>query len=287
MSTTRIVVLAAGVASRMKSFDPSVGDANRRQAEAKAKAMISVGAGQRPFLDYLLANIAGAGYTDAVLVVGGTDNSIRTYYEREEHGRRFRALTLSYAVQDIPAGRTKPLGTADALERALASRPDWKGAHVTVCNSDNLYSVAALRALAEDGHENALIDYDRSSLRFGEERISQFAVITKDAEGYLLDIIEKPDAAQLGRAADASGRIGVSMNVFQFSVDAILPVLRSVPLHPVRDEKELPEAIRRLVQLHPGSVWTIPFAEHVVDLTSQRDIEAVDRHLRENPEGSP
>ncbi len=285
MRRDNIVILAAGVASRMRSFDPAVEEDVRRKAAGKAKAMIGVGSQQRPFLDFLLANVATSGYTEVVLVVGAMDDSIRRYYENEGHRRRFPTLAIAYAVQDIPSGRTKPLGTADALRCGLEAMPAWRGQHVTVCNSDNLYSVAALRTLREDNHENALIDYDRSALDFEEERISQFSVITKDAEGFLLDIVEKPDAAQLRRAADATGRIGVSMNLFQFSYDAILPELRSVPLHPERNEKELPEAVRRMVRRRPRSCWTIPFAEHVIDLTSQRDISVVDRYLSDQQRG--
>jgi NDP-sugar pyrophosphorylase family protein len=279
-----IVILAGGVSSRMKkalanatNLDPSL----RREAEHKSKSMIGVGHDSRPFLDYLLDNIAKANYRNVVIVVGERDNSIREYYERGENAGRFPGLRISYAVQSIPAGREKPLGTADALLQALKSMPAWKGQRLTVCNSDNLYSVEALKLICSDTHDNAMIDYDRSALQFEQERIEKFAVIQKDAQGFLVDIIEKPSPEQIARASDARGRIGVSMNCFRFSYDMVYPFLESVPLNPVRQEKELPAAVKMMVDTYPQSVFTIPLSEHVPDLTSPSDILRVRTDLEQ------
>ncbi|MEK9137843.1 MAG: hypothetical protein AAB393_12030 [Bacteroidota bacterium] len=99
------------------------------------------------------------------------------------------------------------------------------------------------------------------------------------------DIVEKPSPEEIGNVAEATGRIGVSMNIFRFSYDRILPYLESVPLHPVRQEKELPVAVKMMAAEHPRSVFTIPLSEHVIDLTSQSDIPAVKAYLaKEFPE---
>ena len=98
-----------------------------READKKAKAMISVGGGNRPFMDYLMFNAGKAGYSDIVVVVGENDTSVRAHYGPLDRGNAFHGLSVSYAVQRIPEGRKKPLGTADALLQALQSRPDWKG----------------------------------------------------------------------------------------------------------------------------------------------------------------
>ena len=277
-----IVILAGGVSSRMKkalagasNLDPAL----RREAEQKSKSMIGVGKGSRPFLDYLLGNVAAAGYRHAVIVVGERDSSIRDYYERRENVERFPGLAISYAVQPIPPGREKPLGTADALLRALQATPEWRGQRLTVCNSDNLYSVDALRLLMSDTHDNAMIDYDRSALRFEEARIAAFAVIRKDAEGFLVEIVEKPTADEIALVADERGRVGVSMNMWRFSYDMILPCLETVPLNPVRQEKELPTAVKMMVDRRAHAVFTIPLSEHVPDLTSPGDILRVIEEL--------
>jgi glucose-1-phosphate adenylyltransferase len=277
-----IVILAGGISSRMKKaqavsvqLDPAL----RRDAEEKSKAMIGLGGDHRPFLDYLLYNVAAAGYRRVVIVIGEKDESIRAYYEEAGGAARFKNLTISYAVQPIPAGRQKPLGTADALWHALKATPWWRGQSFTVCNSDNLYSPEALRLMLEDRHDQALIDYDRAALQFAPERILAFAVLKKEPSGYLSDIIEKPSVEEMNGAV-ANGRIGVSMNIFRLSYDRILPCLEAVPLHPAREEKELPAAVKKLVEKNPRAVFTIPRAEHVPDLTLQSDIPLVRNYLQ-------
>ncbi len=280
-----IVILAGGISSRMKAEDPAAKRVNpvlHGQAERGVKSMLGVGPGGRPFLDYLLRNSLEAGYRDVVVVTGEADPAIRERYGGGRGDALFPGLRIGFAVQPIPAGRTRPLGTADALERALRSRPDWREGRCTVCNSDNLYSVRALRLLLEDRHAGAMIDYDRSALQFPAETIARFAVILKDAEGYLRTIVEKPAVEELGRAADAAGRVGVSMNIFRFTCRTILPVLEELPLHPVRDERELPAAVQELVRRDPRAIFTIPLAEQVIDLTRRGDIPVVQEYLRRN-----
>ncbi len=279
-----LIILAGGISSRMKKITPAIAQldpALLRDAAEKPKAMIGVGENFRPFLDYLLCNIVAAGYRNVVIVIGEKDDSIRAYYEEGDGAKQFQSLKILYAVQPAPSGRQKPLGTADALWRALKCMPSWRGQSFTVCNSDNLYSQTALRLMLEDTHANAMIDYDRAALQFTRERIAQFAVIEKDTEGFLREIVEKPSPEEMARVADKNGRIGVSMNIFRLAYDHILPCLETVPLHPVRQEKELPAAVKMLVDQNPQAVFTIPQSEHVPDLTTQSDILPVKEYLHE------
>jgi ADP-glucose pyrophosphorylase len=164
--------------------------------------------------------------------------------------------------------------------QAMNVRRDWRGKKFTICNSDNIYSQRALGLLRETHHPCALIDYDREALQFRDERIEQFAVIHKDVEGYLVDIVEKPTTEQIQSATDSSGRVGISMNIFRFSYDLILPLLERLPLHPVRQEKEIPHAVKLLVQQNPRAVGTIPLSEYVPDLTTKSDIPLVREYLK-------
>jgi glucose-1-phosphate adenylyltransferase len=283
MNEPNIVILAGGISSRMRNIAgcaPSVESALLREAAEKTKSMISLGAGSRPFMDYLLANIVKSCYRDVVIVVNERDDSIRRYYRDQGGAARFPSLAISYAIQRIPSGRSKPLGTADALLEALRTKPGWRGGSFTVCNSDNLYSVKSLSMLLECGHSNAMIDYDRSALRFDQNRIEQFSVMTKNPAGYLLDIIEKPAPDDIRRAGDASGRVGVSMNIFRLSYEAIFPFLESAPLHPIRQEKELPVVVRTMAGDPRYPVMTMPLAEHVIDLTAPNDIPEVQDYLK-------
>jgi len=278
-----IVILAGGISSRMKNSpakDVEIGSGLLLEAEKKPKAMIGVGMHGRPLLDFLLYNIKTSGYEEAVIVIGENDMHFREYYGDASDQERSFGLKISYAIQKIPVGRSKPLGTADALHCALLARRDWKGKQFTVCNSDNIYSQQALGLLRESHHPCALIDYDRDALGFEQSRIEQFAIVTKNAEGFLTDIIEKPGPEELRTAADASGRVGISMNIFRFSYDVVMPYLEKTPLHPVRMEKEIPAAVKMLIRDHPNSVGTIPLAEYVPDLTMKGDIPKVQEYLK-------
>lgn len=276
-----IIILAGGSSSRMKrSVNENTGDQLSADVRSKAKSMLPVGRSRRPFLDYLLYNIQEAGYSDVVLVIGEKDELIRRYYER--HGSEFfPLLKLSYIRQSIPGGRAKPLGTADALLQALLATPSWHGKHVTVCNSDNLYSANALHSLLNDEHRNVTISYDGAALQFPDERVAQFALMISDSVGYLKGIVEKPSLDELRRARDGHQRVGVSMNIWRFLYDDIVPFLESLPLHPIRDEKELPLAVKMMVNEKPNAVFTLPFAERVIDLTRIEDLASVNEYLQQ------
>ena len=72
------------------------------------------------------------------------------------------------------------------------------------------------------------------------------------------------------------------MNVFRFAYDDILPFLRKVPLHPERQKKELPEAVRMMVREHPLALRTYRLEEYVPDLTTVEDIPVVQQFVREH-----
>jgi NDP-sugar pyrophosphorylase family protein len=277
----RIVILAGGISSRMKlpgtlDLDPDL----LQQAEERSKGMIGVGAGGRPFLDYLLYNIRQAGISDVLIVIGEHDEMLKSYYGLRNCGNEFHSLRISYALQKIPPGRCKPLGTADALLQALLAQPDWEQGDFIVCNSDNLYSVKAFTLLLDCEISNSLIDYDRAGLEFEERRIAQFGITRKDADEYLVEIVEKPALDQLEGLRGRDGSLRVSMNIFRLDYKMILPFLMSCPEHPVRQEKELVSAVTNMVKAYPRSLKALPLKEHVPDLTFKDDISLVQEYLK-------
>jgi len=284
MDENNLVILAGGISSRMKKpagENVSIDERLLNQADHKSKSMIGVGKGRRPFLDYLLYNSKKCGYKDIVIVIGENDKSIREHYGLKDSGNNFIGLNISYTIQKIPADREKPLGTADALYQALLTREDWKGKQFTVCNSDNLYSEQALKTMLDTKHKNAMIDYDGNSLEFELVRMEKFAVTKKNKNGFLIDIIEKPSKEFIESIQKEYGYIGVSMNIFRLSYDMIFPFLETIPLNPHRKEKELPNAIKLMINEYPESLYTYYLSEHVPDLTSKEDILKVKKYLEE------
>ena len=105
-------------------------------------------------------------------------------------------------------------------------------------------------------------------------------MVSLDAEGFVRAIVEKPRPGDVAASKRSDGRIGVSMNIFRLSADDILPYLESIPLHPERNEKELPVAVTMLASARPGSVYAIPRSERVPDLTQVADIPEVLEYLK-------
>jgi D-glycero-alpha-D-manno-heptose 1-phosphate guanylyltransferase len=90
------VVLCGGLGTRLQDTVPQL---------PKALAPI----GDRPFLDYLLANLAKAGVREVVLCLGYKAEMIQSAYQHNDHG-----LSISVSVE------SKPLGTAGALKNAAS-----------------------------------------------------------------------------------------------------------------------------------------------------------------------
>jgi glucose-1-phosphate thymidylyltransferase/glucose-1-phosphate adenylyltransferase len=281
----RLLILAGGMASRMKKalaeensdLDPKL----VAQANAVTKGMIQVGKNGKTLIDYQLYNAHLAGIEEVMLLLHPTDNVSQEYCESLMSKDATWGMKIVFARQQIAADREKPAGTADAVYQALSQHADWQIGRVIVCNSDNLYSVNALKTLWASEVPQALISYHRDSLLYPEERISAFALIRTDAEGYLLEIIEKPTKEQAEELMAKQGRLGVSMNVFVFEASTFLPYLAKTPFHPVRNEKELPTSVVMFGEGEGKGFFAIPLAENVPDLTSKEDILVMQKYLEE------
>lgn len=282
-----LVVLAGGASSRMKATTATIGLTSEEinQANTRSKGLISIDANGRPLLDYLLLNAKRAGYQTIFMVTGANNHLFKEYFGKKNRDNNFNGLNISYAVQHIPIEREKPLGTCDAVFQAMQEYPQLKEESFTVCNSDNLYSENALRLLRETSAVNALISYDRDALLFSSERIHRFALMKFSSDGFLENIVEKPEPSEVEKYRDPSGKFRVSMNIFKFNGPMFYRFAKECPLHPVRQEKELPTALLNMVKIHPNSVLGIPLAEHVPDLTSKEDISVLKNYLKQNSLG--
>lgn len=279
-----IIILAGGASSRMKNsmFSKNLSEKELKNANTRSKALLEFGNAKRPILDFLLRNAEKAGYKKVVIVIGEQGALFKEYYGNQLKDNSFRGLSISYAIQYIPAGRDKPMGTADALFQALEQYPILKTKSFTVCNSDNLYSVAALQALLTCKDANAFINYDRDALLFPMEKIERFALTLVDENFHLETIVEKPSKNEVSNYKDVKGRYRVSMNVFKFTGTEIYSFLKNCPIDPKRNEKELPTAILNMINESKSYLRGISFAEHVPDLTSKEDIAIMKDYIAKN-----
>jgi glucose-1-phosphate thymidylyltransferase len=262
MSTTRAIVLARGLGTRMRVDDPDVAMTieQRRAAGAGLKAMIPLNG--RPFLDYLLSALADAGIRDVALIIAPEHEEVRRYYTAIAPPSR---VSLSYLHQH------EPLGTAHAV---LTAERWTGGAPFLAMNGDNLYPVDVLRTLASLD-EPGLPAFDRDDLvrtsNIPKERILAFALIDVDAEGYLRAIVEKPDSD-----LPQESHPWVSMNCWHFDA-RIFDACRDVP-RSARGEFEIPEAVA--LAIGRGLRFkTFPASGPVLDLSRRADAVAVANRL--------
>lgn len=264
------LILARGLGRRMREARGDRATALSAAQEAAATAgqkgmmpMTGPDGRARPFLDYVLSELADAGFTRVALIVappaGGLD-PLREYYEGD--GRPTR-LQLSFVVQ------TEAVGTADAVRSASA----YVGRQpFVVLNADNLYGAATLRALREaDGP--ACPVYEREQLvqssAIPPERVAAFALLTLRPDGTLADIVEKPGAA----AIEAAGPHAlISMNCWRGDA-RLLDACRDVERSP-RGEFELPMAV--CLAIRRGVVFQgVPARGPVLDLSRREDVHIV------------
>jgi glucose-1-phosphate thymidylyltransferase len=261
-ATTRAVILARGLGTRMRKADDSAAldPAQAAAASAGMKGMIPIG---RPFMDYLISALADAGFTDVCLVIGPEHGMVREHYEREARPTRVR---LHYAIQ------REPRGTADAV---LTVEPFAQGESFVVINSDNYYPVAALAELQRRTGP-AMIAFDRDALvRLGNvspEKVARFGDLEIGPDGYLRRILAKPVPAGEART------VYVTMNCWLFT-SAIFSACREVPLSP-RGELELPQAVQLAIDRHGMQIEAVRMSAPVLDMSSRGDVASVAAALR-------
>lgn len=260
-----LIIMAAGKGSRMKA-SADVPEWVLEEAASRPKAMIRIGRDRKPLLQHLVERAKEEGLRDICIVVGEHDEITRPHFD----ALRLDGIDLSFVVQTIPAGRTKPAGTAQAVQLALEAHPDWAGASVTIANGDNLPPFGMFQAML--AYRACLPAFDRDHLGLPAGRVQAFAVISRNDQGGLARIDEKPDEATIQSAIWLDGTVRVSMNYFRVPYCDLLEAVRTVPEHPMRKEKELPAALSNWSEGHPGDLQVLPMAGAFLDLTHPQDI---------------
>lgn len=234
-------------------------------ADEGIKAMMPM-AGGRPFLHYVLSALGDAGVTEICLVVAPDATHLQRHFHRELTLRRLR---ISFTIQ------REARGTADAV---LAAESFAKSDRFLVLNADNYYPVESYRALV-GADRNALPGFDREALvtmgNIDEERIRRYALLRVSSDGFLEEIVEKPDE----RTFEAMGPHAlVSMNLWAFT-PKIFDACRHVKPSP-RGELELPDAVRILMNQLGERIRVLPFKAAVLDLGTRADIASVESALQ-------
>ena len=108
------IILAGGLGTRLAK---TVSDRQKVMAPA----------GGRPFLAYVLEDLAKKGFSSVVLAVSYHHDQIKEYF-----GNKYKNLRLLYSIEDIP------LGTGGAIKKALTL---CENTDVTVINGDTFFDI--------------------------------------------------------------------------------------------------------------------------------------------------
>ncbi len=278
--TNSIIIMAAGASSRMKK-PISIDNLSKNQiksANSKSKVLIEFGSEQKPFISYSISNIIKSGFKNIYIITSEKASSFRNNY-KDILKMDLSNCNIFFSIQYLPVGRTKPLGTADAIFQTVEQFPHLKSQSFCVCNGDNLYSIESLKEIKNTLSKNAFIAYDRDGLKFSKKRISSFSIVTMDKENYLVDIIEKPREFLIDNSLDVFGKIRVSMNLFKFEGEICYTFFKHCPTNKIRNEKEIADVLKNMILDNKKHILGISKYDNVLDLTSKKDIIEVQKYL--------
>ena len=253
LRTKKTVILARGLGTRLRA-GASHANLNSEQTKIASlgiKTLMPL-RGEKTLLEFIFENLQQAGFSEFCLVIGNEHQAIRDFCKRLNY-------KISFAIQE------KPLGTADAV---LAAENFADGEKFLVVNSDNFYSVNALRELHEL-NQTGLVAFSRKGLieksNISEEKIRKFAAVELDENGRLIKIVEKPEAVDENSY--------VSMNCWLFSPQ-IFEACRQIKPS-LRGEFEITDAVQFAIDKLSEKFTAIYSNEGVLDLSSRTDVEKI------------
>jgi len=285
-----LVILAAGRASRY----------------GRLKQLEPVGPHGAAIMDYGIHDAVRAGVDRVVLIVPPGEE---TRFEDHVRGHAGAALDLTCVPQSleplppgfsVPAGRTKPWGTAHAV---LAAESALDGPFL-VANADDHYGRASyalltawLRGVPAGGAQFAIVGYRLADTLSPHGGVSR-AICRVDQDGWLLEIEEVLDVARLaggttGRAVDGTPRSLrgdelVSQNLWGFT-PAVLPLLHAQFATFLQErgndagaEFLIPTAAMQHLQAGTASYRVLPTRSDWFGLTFPEDTEGVRARIAES-----
>ena len=276
MNKIHLLILAAGLSSRMKSSDgdDKMSDSVISQANTRSKGFIEIQSGN-PLIYYIIKNAMAAGITSYYIILSKNSSEFETYLDKISEELK---IQIKIAYQDF-YGNEKPLGTADAICQAQDQYQELKASRFLVCNSDNLYSENSFRTLIDSKDYCSMIAYKFDCLNFNNERLKGFAILDI-VDSFLNKIIEKPDQETID-LFNSKG-IYVSMNIFSFFGNQVYAFFKDCPLNPIRNEKEIAVALQNMIKSTNNKIKVHELCEQVPDMTYKKDISKMSDYIEKN-----
>lgn len=282
MKEPTLVIMAAGMGSRyggLKQIDPVDEQGNK-------------------IIDFSIYDAVRAGFKKVIFII------------KKENEPDFRAcigdivkdhIEVQYVYQEltnipagfeVPEGRVKPWGTAHAV---LCCKDVIDGPF-TVINADDFYGKEAFEKIYDyltnneddDKYRYAMVGYALKNTLTENGSVSR-GVCTKDAEGYLSDIVERTKIIKTENGAaytedevtytDISGDCPVSMNFWGFTksfmaeLDAAFTefMKTGVEGNPLKAECYLPFVVDELIKNNKATVKVLTSEDKWFGVTYKED----------------
>lgn len=154
------IILAGGYGTRLQSV---IKDIPKPMAPIKG----------RPFLTYLLDNLAAENFNHIILSTGYLHEKIESFF-----GNHYKEMKISYAHEK------EPLGTGGAIQYALSF---CKSPNVIVLNGDTLFKVNLSQFIQFHKNKNTLL----SIVLRNVEDVSRYGSVSINNKNQIIDFSEK------------------------------------------------------------------------------------------------
>jgi bifunctional N-acetylglucosamine-1-phosphate-uridyltransferase/glucosamine-1-phosphate-acetyltransferase GlmU-like protein len=273
-----LILMAAGMGSRFGA----------------AKQLTPVGPHGESILDYNARDGTVGGFDRLVIVT--RKELLDEVVERAESGVAKR-LPTEVVLQEVPRGRSKPLGTAEAVSRAAP----YVDGPFCVANSDDLYGPRAFRALAQHLRDmeadecrddaGAVVVYRLAdTVPEGDGSVTRAVLSSRDGEHLdrIVEVrdVERADGGWTPRHVPGIGPITgaepVSMNLWGLpavTIDAVQEAVDAFIAEGADGEIYLPEVVGDLVTAGRLVVRMLPTPDLWCGLTNPEDLPRVREHV--------
>lgn len=282
---TTLLIMAAGIGSR---FGGGI------------KQLEPVDAGKHIIMDYSIHDAMEAGFNKVVFIIR---KDIEKEF-KEVIGDRIEAIcsahgvTVDYAFQDLhripgelPAGRTKPWGTGQAV---LAAK-DVLDTPFIVINADDYYGKEGFRTIHEylvNGGKSCMAGFVLRNTLSDNGGVTR-GICQMDAIHNLTEVIETKNIVKTADGAEADGEILntdslVSMNMWGLTPEFLEKLEagfeeffeKEVPSNPLKSEFLIPTFIGELLTEGKISVKVLRTNDTWYGMTYKEDVPAVKASFR-------
>jgi glucose-1-phosphate adenylyltransferase len=230
----------------------------------RAKPAVPFGGNYR-LIDFVLSNLVNAGFLRICVLTQYKSHSLDRHITQ---AWRMSAVLGNY-ITPVPAqqrlGPRWYTGSADAILQSFNLIYDDRPDYIVVFGADHVYRMDPSQMVAKHIETGAAVTV--AGIRVPRTEASAFGVIDADAEGRVLDFLEKPvDPPGL---PDAPEQSYASMGNYVFTTEALIEVLRQ----DAADEGSIHDMGGSIMPMMVKQqlAWVYDFAENDVPGAEERD----------------